>query len=127
MPRLAAEDIGFTWATVSRHLKDDREFATAVHEASMRVDEQVEEVLLDLALDGNMAAITKWFQGRQPGKYVDTRQVQVTGAGGGPIQLAAVSTDALRQMLTNPESRGDMLELVREIPAIEATGRETDG
>lgn len=125
LPRLAAEDVGFAWTTVQRHLKDDPEFREACEEASRRLDEHVEEVLLDKALDGDLGAIRMWFQGRQPGKYVESKQVQVTGAGGGPIQLASVSTDGLRTMLTSPESRADMLELVREIPAIEATGVES--
>lgn len=129
MPRLAAEDIGFAWSTVQKHLKEDREFATACHDASMRLDEHVEEVLLDLALDGNLGAITKWFQGRQPGKYVETQRPGQGGSGGGSIQIAVVSTDTLRQMLTG-EQRGDMLELVKEIPAIapiETTGTEAEG
>lgn len=129
LPRLAAEDVGFAWSTVQKHLKEDREFALACHDASMRLDEHVEEVLLDKALDGDLGAIRMWFQGRQPGKYVESKQVQVTGAGGGPIQIAAVSTQQLRTMLTDPAQRGDMLELVKEIPAvpIEATGTEADG
>lgn len=125
LPRLAAEDIGYTWGTVKRHLASDPEFREACEEASLRVDEHVEEVLLDKALEGDLGAIRMWFQGRQPGKYVEAKQVQVTGAGGGPIQLATTSTDGLRKMLTSPDSRKEMLELVKEIPAIEATGRES--
>lgn len=125
MPRLAAEDIGFSWSTIQRHLRDDPDFRQACEEASLRLDEHVEEVLLDKALDGDMGAIKMWFQGRQPGKYQESRQVQVTGPGGGPIQLATASTEGLRTMLTSPESRTAMLELVREIPAvIETTGHD---
>lgn len=130
LPRLAAEDVGFAWSTVQKHLKEDREFATACHDASMRLDEHVESVVLDLALDGNLAAAKMWFQGRQPGKYVEAQRPGQGGVGGGQaIQIAVVSTDALRQMLTG-EQRGDMLELVKEIPAIapiETTGTEAEG
>ena len=118
MPRNAAEDIGFTWSTIQSHLRSDPEFRQACEEASQRVDEHVEETLLDMALEGNLGAISKWLGARNPQKYGDVRQVQVTGAGGGPIQIATDSTDGLRQMLTSPDSRTQMLQLVREIPAV---------
>lgn len=125
-PALAAEDIGFTYATIRRHLKEDVAFAEAAEQAVLVVDARVEEVAYDMATSGDSPASTwKWLERRRPAQWGETKNVQVTGPGGGPIQLAAVTTDALREVLTAGDTRDAALAMVQELPAvIEATGRE---
>lgn len=125
-PALAAEDIGFTYATIRRHLKEDVAFAEAAEQAVLVVDARVEEVAYDMATSGdNPASTWKWLERRRPAQWGETKNVQVTGPGGGPIQLAAVTTDALREVLTAGDTRDAALAMVQELPAvIEATGRE---
>lgn len=125
-PALAAEDIGFTYATIRRHLKEDVAFAEAAEQAILVVDARVEEVAYDMATSGdNPASTWKWLERRRPAQWGETKNVQVTGPGGGPIQLAAVTTDALREVLTAGDTRDAALAMVQELPAvIEATGRE---
>lgn len=131
MPRMAAEDIGFTWATVQHHKRRDPAFAEAFHEAQRRALEPIEEVAYDKALEGDFNFVKLVLFNRTPEEWSDRKTVTHTGPGGGPIQVAAVSTDALREMLTNPEIRREALDMVREIPAlgapapIEAAARET--
>jgi hypothetical protein len=127
MPRMASEDVGFTWATIKTHLKNDPEFAEAVTEAKRRALEPIEEVTYDLALEGKEWAVKEILHNKLPDEWSDRRvtQTQLTGPGGGPIQIAAVSTDAWRLALTNPELRADALSFGRELPAaIETTGAE---
>ena len=125
-PALAAEDIGFTYATIRRHLKEDVAFTEAAEQAILVVDARVEEVAYDMATSGdNPASTWKWLERRRPAQWGETKNVQVTGPGGGPIQLAAVTTDALREVLTAGDTRDAALAMVQELPAvIEATGRE---
>ncbi len=126
-PALAAEDIGFTWPTVRRHLGEDAEFREAVEQATLVVDATVQEVAFDLATDGkHPASKWRWLERRQRQEWADTRNVQhtVSGPGGGPIVLAQVVGGALREVLSDPETRAAALAMVREVPAIEATGSE---
>ena len=127
-PALAAEDIGFTWATVRRHLGEDAEFREAVEQATLVVDATVQEVAFDLATDGKHPASTwRWLERRQRVEWADTRSVQhtVSGPGGGPIVLAAVVGQALREVLVAPDTRESALALARSVPIIEAEAHET--
>lgn len=122
MPRMAAEDIGFTWGTIRRHLKEDADFAEAMDEAQRRALEPIEEVLYDMALERDLGAIKEVLHNRAPEDWRDARvvQQQITGPGGGPVQIAAVTVDVWREVLTNPELREQAISMAREIPAIEA-------
>lgn len=127
-PRLAAEDIGFAYSTVRQHLSTDREFALAVQDAADLVTDRVVEVALDMATSGDNSTMTRyWLNNRRQHEWQDAKvsQVQVTGAGGGPIQLATGSVEMWRQILSDPDARADALAFAGEIPAIEATARET--
>lgn len=124
-PRTAAEDVGFTWQTVRNHLRSDPAFAEAFQEAGDLASERVEEVVYDLATEGSLAAAKFWLTNRTRDWVDSTKQVQVTGAGGGPIELAVGSTEMWRNLLQDPEARTEALAFAREVPAIEATGRES--
>ncbi len=124
MPRSAAEDIGFTYPTIQGHLRRNPEFSAAYAEARRRALEPIEEVAYDKALEGDFNFVKMVLNNRAPEDWSDRKVVSHTGPNGGPIQVAAVSTDSLREMLTNPELRREALSLMREIPAIEATARE---
>ena len=126
-PALAAEDVGFTWATVRKHMKDDPDFLAAYDQAVLVVDSRVAEVAYDLAVSGDSPASTwKWLERRQRAEWADQKNVThtVSGPNGGPIQLAAVTTQALREVLTGSDTREVALAMVDQIPAIEATARE---
>lgn len=127
-PALAAEDVGFTWATVRKHLRDDPEFMGEYEQATLIVDARVQEVAHDAAVSGDdMVSTWKWLERRQRAEWADTKNVQhtVSGPGGGPVMIGAVVGQALREVLTDPETRATALALTRSIPAIEATGTET--
>lgn len=117
-PLSAAEDIGFTWPTIRRHLQDDPEFAEACQIAEMRATEPVEETLMDLALEGNIVAIKEVLHNRRPDRWQDRKVVQNqhVGPGGGPIQV--VTMEVLREALTEGDTREAMLELLHTVPAI---------
>lgn len=126
-PALAAEDVGVTWATVRKHLREDPEFGAQVEQATLIVDSRVQEVAYDAAVSGDdMASTWKWLERRQRSEWADTKNVQhtVSGPGGGPVMLGAVVGQALREVLTDPETRTEALALARQLPAIEATATE---
>lgn len=121
-PRLAAEDIGFTYATVRKHAGLDPDFAEAMVEAGYASIEPVEEVLRDKALEGDMSAIKMVLTNvGEPGRWLDKRvvQQQITGPGGGPIQIAVAAE--IRAVLTDPDTRHAAIEtLCREVPMLTA-------
>jgi hypothetical protein len=127
-PALAAEDLGFSFGTIRKHMREDRDFADGVEAAALVLAEEVEQVYFDIAVEGNDPNTTRdWLRNRLPQRWRDTGKViqhQLTGAGGGPIQIAAASTDALRAVLADPESRQEALAFAREMPAIEAEAHE---
>lgn len=127
-PALAAEDIGFTWATIRKHLGTDPDFAAEVEQAVMVVDSRVQETAYDLAVSGDHPASTwKWLEARRRSEFGTTTNVQhtITGPGGGPVQLAAVTVEAFRGVLIDPETRQAALAMASEVPIIEVQGTET--
>lgn len=119
-PRTAAEDMGFAWKTVQKHIKADLEFAQEFESALVLVNESVEEALLDQARDGNLGAIKEWLHNRQPDRWTDSRVIdhRISGAGGGPLEVAAGGVLALRRILTDPELRAGGMAMIQAIPAV---------
>ena len=120
---LAASQVGVTVSTVKRHLKDDVDFAMAVEDAIQLVDDRVEAVAYDLAVSGdNPASTWKWLERRRRSSWAETKDIHhvVSGPGGGPIQLAEVTTQALRGVLVDDETRSAALQMARELPILEA-------
>lgn len=127
-PALAAEDISYSWRTIQSHIKTDAEFAADIEQAIMVVDSRVEETAYDLAVSGEHPASTwKWLEARKRGEFGTSTNVQhtVTGPGGGPIQLAAVAVQALREVLVDEETRQPALAMVSSVPIIEVEGTES--
>lgn len=126
-PALAAEDVGVTWQTVRKHLREDPEFGAQVEQATLIVDSRVQEVAYDAAVSGDdMASTWKWLERRQRHEWADTKNVQhtVSGPGGGPVMVGALVGEALRGVLVAPETRDSALQLARSVPIIEAEARE---
>lgn len=128
-PVLVAEDLNFAWTTIQRHLREDRDFMERFDQAVASIDARVQEVALDLALSGEHPASTwKWLERRRRDEWGETKTVShtVSGPGGGPIQVAAVTTQALREVLIGGDTREQALAMIDEIPAIEATASEVE-
>lgn len=127
-PAFAAEDVGVTWATVRKHLREDPEFGAQVEQATLIVDSRVQEVAYDAAVSGDdMASTWKWLERRQRSEWADTKNVQhtVSGPGGGPVMVGALVGEALRGVLVAPDTRDSALQLARSVPIIEAEARES--
>lgn len=127
-PALAAEDVGVTWATVRKHLREDPEFGAQVEQATLIVDSRVQEVAYDAAVSGDdMASTWKWLERRRRHEWADTKNVQhtVSGPGGGPVMVGALVGEALRGVLVAPDTRDSALQLARSVPIIEAEARES--
>ena len=120
---LAAAQIGVTAQTVKRHYKEDQDFAAAIDEAINLVDDRVEAVAYDLATSGdNPASTWKWLERRRRAQWADTKDIHhlVSGPGGGPIQIAEVTTQAPRGVLAAADTRSAALQMARELPVLEA-------
>lgn len=117
-PLMAAEDIGFTWRTIRHHLAEDPEFREDCEIAEKRATEPIEQVLYDEALEGRQWAVTEVLHNRRPERWADRKvvQQQITGPGGGPIQV--VTMEALREVLTSPDTRREALEFLHSVPAV---------
>lgn len=121
----AAEQVGFSLATVRRHIAMDPDFANALDEANDVLDDRAEGVLYDRAMDGNMTALQMWLYNRRPERWRDMKTVrqEITGAGGGPIAVAAVVATTLREVLHDGTTRDRALGLVRAVPIADGTPR----
>lgn len=115
----AAEEIGFSWMTVKKHLKNDPAFLANVEQAEMHVIEQVEGVVLDMALDENLNAAKFFLLNRSPDRWKDQQVLrhEHSGVGGGPIQIAQAVTMGLAAAITNPELRAGVAEMLVDVPS----------
>jgi len=68
------------------HMDKYPAFAEAMLEAELEANELVEQALYKTALGGNVTAQQVWLYNRDPARWSDKRNVQMTGPNGGPIQ-----------------------------------------
>ena len=101
----AAQMVGISYMTVYRQLKSDQEFAEAVDEAEMNVDEQVVDALFDAAVSGNVTACQVWLYNRRPEQWSDRRnqRIEHSGPDGGPIPVE--SQVDISKVLADPVAR----------------------
>ena len=83
----AATLAGIHRATVSIHMKKDKDFADAVSEAESDAVGKVEHALFEAATSGNVTAIQVFLYNRDPKRWSDKRNIQLAGEGGGPIKV----------------------------------------
>lgn len=122
---VAAEKVGFSLATVRKHEAMDELFREALAEANAILDSNVAGVLYERAMDGNMTAIQMWLFNRDPENWRDMKTVrtELTGAGGGPIAIAAIVAGSLKEVLSDNGTRDAALGLVRSLPVAERAPR----
>jgi hypothetical protein len=115
LPIHAAAKIGFTLATIKNHLKHDESFRERVDLAAGAVLEDVEGVLLSMALDRNLGAIKFYLTNRDSKRWVDSRTInqQISGPDGGPVQVGIAVVAALREVIQQRDP--DELERTRDI------------
>lgn len=87
----AAREVGIHRSTIADYRKLDAAFAAEERLAEMDAIEAVEESLYQTALAGNVTAQQVFLYNRAPDRWADRRNVQMTGAGGGPIEYADTS------------------------------------
>lgn len=120
MPRSAAADIGFSWSTIQRHLRDDQEFATAYDDAVARRIERIEEVVLEQAEDGHFGSQKFVLERLRSDQWGDKSKMVGSGSSGQSItNVAIVTTDALRELLSG-EQAAEALQTVTALPVIDA-------
>lgn len=119
-PRHAAAHLGFSFATVTKHLREDNDFLADYNEASRRVDEKVEARLYEAATDPEVYrhnAVEMWLKHRNRPDWGDVHVHEISGPGGGPIPVGAAIAVAVRGALTNPDTRDLMLDAIDVTPA----------
>ena len=126
-PAIAAEEVGFALSTIQRTLKTDPAFRDAFSDKLSLVNGAVEEVLLEKALEGDFQSIKTWLTNRASDRWKDSKTLhtEISGPGGAPVQVVQHSVEALRVVLADPSTRANALDMVQEMPAIEAEGRES--
>jgi hypothetical protein len=117
-PATAAEELGYTWGTVKRHLTEDHEFREAVVSAQEVATARIEDVVYDEAQHGAAWAVKMWLQNRgERGRWVDERAAAVGGGGGGlgaagPIQILG----AMREVFADGSTQESAVAFVLDVP-----------
>ena len=87
---LAASLVSIHRATVSIHMKKDKEFAGAVSEAESDAIGKVENALFQAAISGNVTEQQVYLYNRNPERWTDRRSIRLAGEGGGPIEVKEI-------------------------------------
>ena len=85
--RSSAASAGISFQTVLNHRASDSEFAAAESDAEGKMVCAVEGFLFAAAKKGNVTAQQVILYNRASDRWADRRNIQLTGAGGGPIQF----------------------------------------
>lgn len=103
----AAEAVGVVYSTVWRAMDGDPAFKSAVNDAEMRADEEIEDALYQAALAGNVTAIQVWLYNRRPLQWRDMRQLAVAARMqiDAPAEVIDVTdlSDASTPQIADPE------------------------
>lgn len=115
----AAQDVGISRETARLAYNAEPEFAAAVEQAEMDANEEIEDALREAALSGNVTAAQVWLYNRVPDRWMDKRNVQVTGPGGGAVRLETRYAELSDQEI---EARIVELENIRTASEMGAVG-----
>ena len=79
--------IGIHRSTIVNHMKKDKAFAEAVSEAERDAIGKIENALFEAANSGNVTAIQVFLYNRDPKRWSDKRNIQLSGKDGEPIKV----------------------------------------
>lgn len=108
----ACSEVGVTFATVRRIIREDHEFAQDVADAEAIKVEAVEQALFATALKGNVEAQKFYLTNRAREEWANRQSVEHTGRDGGPIAIATAATIALQNVLSAPDTRIAALDFI---------------
>lgn len=94
-----SEIIGVSDRTLRLWKGKHPELLPALKEAKAIADDLVEASLFQQAVAGNTTASIFWLKNRRPKEWRDVQRHELTGNGGGPIQVAALSDDQIEAAL----------------------------
>lgn len=83
-------------STLYEWVADDPEFNGAVQRARAEAKTSMVRVIRNAALDGDWKAADRYLARCGDGEFSETTKSEITGAGGGPLELAEVPTTAER-------------------------------
>ena len=89
----AATLTGVGRQTIYDHIKKDKGFGAAISEAEDDAIAKVENALFEAANSGNVTAIQVFLYNRNPKRWADRRNIQVSGERGGPIEVSLSAKD----------------------------------
>ena len=86
----ACKKVGIHRDTFNAHVNKNPKFAEAVMQAEMDANELVEQALFNNALKGNVTAQQVWLYNRDPERWADKRNLELTGKNGGAIKTESI-------------------------------------
>lgn len=101
----AATLVGVHRSTISDHMKANKEFAEQVSEAETDAIAKIENALFEAANSGNVTAIQVYLYNRNPKRWSDKRNIQLSGEGGGPIKVEVDGKSKLLSILNRLATR----------------------
>lgn len=108
----ACEKIGITRQTFSKHYQRNETFRKAVIDAESSANDVVEMALYKTAIDGNVTAQQVWLYNRSPDRWMDRRNLRISGDQVAPIKIESKVeleglTDAQLRALVGATEDGD--------------------
>ena len=127
-PRVAYRhlDMPFQWRTVKAHIDTDPDFRESVADAIADATGEVEHALYKEAKGGNLGAMRLWLANR--GDFVDERGAAAAKAHAPAIGEVSVqlTVDTLRELLTDADTRGHVIEASGRLAAGDTGELEAD-
>ena len=110
----AAKGVGVSRELVRLYRAEHPEFRVEEQEAERLSNEQVVNALFQAAISGNTTACQVWLYNRMPETWADRRNVQHTGAEGGPIEIVNMTDDERAELMRETRDELDRrLHLVK--------------
>lgn len=90
-PAHAAEECGVMFQTVRKYIQDEPTFQHEVETALTICNERVEQAVYEKATTGaSLGAQRFWLESHDPETYAPRQRIEMSGKGGGPIQIAGL-------------------------------------
>ena len=85
-----AKRVGCSWHTAQKYLSENPALAQMYEDEASTIDDLAESVVIKAMQRNDVTAAKWWLERRRRGKYATKIETEVSGQGGGPVQIQMV-------------------------------------